>query len=150
MLMRNAMSRLFALSLMVAAPAVAQVADDNAAVRAAADAFIQAQQQGDGAALDRILASEFLFVRSSGRVGDRRDYIEGFTAAGIKLDPITISDRLFLRVSPDAAIVGGEARLRGSQNGRALSQHYRFSDTFVRRNGRWQVTYSQITPLPLP
>jgi ketosteroid isomerase-like protein len=144
------MLRLLAPLALLAAPAPAQVATGSAEVRAAADAFLQAQQRSDGPALERLLAPEFLFVRSSGRVGNRRDYIGGYTAPGIVLEPIAVTDRLFQRVSDDVAIVGGEARLRGTQNGRALGQHYRFSDTFVRRNGAWQVIYSQITPLPLP
>ncbi|WP_294391813.1 nuclear transport factor 2 family protein [uncultured Sphingomonas sp.] len=136
--------------LLLATPVMAQAPDGNAEVRAAADAFVHAQEQGDGTALDRLLARDFLFVRSSGRVGDRRDYIDGFTAPGMKLEPLVVTDRLFQRLSADVVIVGGEARLRGTENGRPLAQHYRYSDTLVRRDGRWQVAYSQITPLPLP
>jgi hypothetical protein len=130
--------------------ATAQAPDNNVEARAAADAFLAAQQGSDGATLERTLAPEFLFVRSSGRVGGRRDFIDGFTAPGVKLEPIVVTDRLFQRVSADVVVIGGEAQLRGTQNGRALAQHYRFADTFVRRDGRWLVIFSQITPLPLP
>ncbi|WP_420140278.1 nuclear transport factor 2 family protein [Sphingomonas sp.] len=122
---------------------------DLAELRGAADAFRIAQERGDKAELERLLAPDFLFVRASGRVGDRREFIDGFTAPGIKLDPIRVSDPLLIRVSAEVAIVGGEAWLRGTQNGAALAQHYRFNDTFARRGGRWQVVYTQITPLPL-
>lgn len=128
-----------------AAPALAQA--DNAEVRAAAKAFDAAQTQGDAAALERMLAPDFLFVRGSGRVGDRRDFIAGFTAAGQKLEPFTLIDPLFLRVTGDVAIVGGEARVKGMDGGKPFTEHFRYSDTFVKRDGRWIVVYTQVTGL---
>jgi ketosteroid isomerase-like protein len=134
---------------MVAAfPATAQPTDDNAQVRAAAHAFEEAQQRSDGAALERLLAPDFLFVRGSGRIGDRRDFIAGFTTPGAKIEPLVIRDPLFLRVSTDVAIVGGEAWIKGVENGKPFAQHFRYSDTFARRDGRWLVVYTQITGLP--
>ena len=76
---------LLAALLLAAIPALAQAPGDNAEVRAAAKAFDQAQRHGDRAALERLLAPAFLFVRGSGRVGDRADFIAGFTAPGIRL-----------------------------------------------------------------
>jgi ketosteroid isomerase-like protein len=141
-----------ALPLLVAAlaafPALAQAPEGNAEIRAAAQRFDDAQLHGDGATLEAMLAPDFLFVRGSGRVGDRRDFIAGFTDPRSKLEPFTIGDRLFLRVSPDVAIVGGEAWVKGTENGKAFTQHFRYSDTFARREGRWMVVYTQVTGLP--
>lgn len=122
--------------------------DGNADVRAAAAAFDGAQQRGDRATLERMLAPDFLFVRGSGRIGDRRDFIEGFAGLGIVLQPFAITDRLLLRVAPDVAVVGGEGRIRGTENGKPFSSHFRYSDTFARRDGRWIVVYTQVTALP--
>jgi len=149
---RQGMTRLFlpmaALSMIAALPATAQPAEDNAQVRAAADAFNAAQQRGDGAALERLLAPDFLFVRGSGRIGDRRDFIAGFTNPASKMEPFVIRDPLFLRVSADVAIVGGEAWIKGIENGKPITEHFRYSDTFARRDGRWMAVYTQITGLP--
>jgi ketosteroid isomerase-like protein len=130
---------------LVAAPALAQ--DTNADVRAAARMFDDAQLHGDRATLDRMLAPDFLFVRGSGRVGDRRDFIEAFTSPGQKLEPFTIIDPLFLRVSGDVAIVGGEAWIKGTDGGAPFSQHFRYSDTFAKRDGRWVAVFTQVTGL---
>jgi len=133
--------------LLLAALAAPAAPDDNAAPRAAAQAFEAAQRTGDGATLGRLLAPDFLFVRGSGRVGDRRDYLAGFTQPGDRVTGLDVTDRLFLRAGPDTAIVGGEARIRGEQAGQAFANHYRFSDTLVRRDGRWVVIYAQVTGL---
>jgi uncharacterized protein (TIGR02246 family) len=127
--------------------AAVAVPDDNAAPRAAAQAFEAAQRTGDGAALAQLLAPDFLFVRGSGRVGNRQDYIAGFTQAGDRVTALDVTDRLFLRPSPDTVLVGGDARIRGTQGGQAFANHYRFSDMLVRRNGRWVVVYAQVTGL---
>jgi ketosteroid isomerase-like protein len=121
--------------------------NDNAAPRAAAQAFETAQRQSDGAALGRLLAPDFLFVRGSGRIGNRQDYIAGFTQADDRVTRLDVTDPLFLRAGPDTAIVGGEARIRGTQGGQPFANHYRFSDTLVRRDGRWLVIYAQVTGL---
>lgn len=143
-------TRLLVLALSIAAPAAAQAPappSDNAEVRAAAQAFDDAQQHGDRATLERMLAPDYLLVHGSGRVGDKHDFIEGFTDPNAHLDPFDIKDRLFLRPSADTAIVGGEAWVTGTDHGKAFKQHFRYSDTFAKRNGAWVVVYTQVTPL---
>jgi len=140
--------RAVALAVLVAAPAAAQAPSDNAEVRAAAQAFDDAQLHGDRAVLERMLAPDFLLVHGSGRIGDKKDFIGGFTDPNAHLDPFDIRDRLFLRPTADTAIVGGEAWVTGTDHGKAFKQHFRYSDYFARRNGAWMVVYTQVTPLP--
>jgi len=140
--------RTVALAVLIAAPAVAQAPSDNAEVRAVAQAFDDAQLHGDRAVLERMLAPDFLLVHGSGRIGDKKDFIDGFTDPNAHLDPFDIKDRLFLRPSADTAIVGGEAWVTGTDHGKAFKQHFRYSDYFTKRNGAWVVVYTQVTPLP--
>ena len=128
------------------APAIAQ--DSNSDVRAVAKEFDDAQLHGDRATLERLLAPDYLFVRGSGRVGDRRDFIAGFTAPGQKLQPFRIEDPLFLRVTGDVAIVGGEAWIKGTDAGKPFAEHFRYSDMFAKRGGKWVAVYTQVTGLP--
>lgn len=139
---------LLAAALALGTTAQAQAPDANTEIRAAAQAFDDAQLKGDRAALEAMLAPDFLFVLGSGRVGGRRDFIEGFTNPNARLQPFEISDRLFIRVSPDVAILGGEARVKGTENGKPIAEHFRFSDTFAKRDGRWVVVYVHVTGLP--
>jgi ketosteroid isomerase-like protein len=134
----------------LADPASAQPPSDNAEIRAAAQAFDDAQLHGDRAVLERMLAPDYLLVHGSGRVGDKKDFIDGFTDPNSHLEPFEISDRLFLRPTPDTAIVGGDARVRGTDHGKPFKQHFRYSDIFAKRNGQWVVVYTQVTPLALP
>jgi len=140
--------RAVALAVLIAAPAVAQAPSDNAEVRAAAQAFDDAQLHGDRAVLERMLAPDFLLVHGSGRIGDKKDFIDGFTDPNAHLDPFDIKDKLFLRPTADTAIVGGEAWITGTDHGKAFKQHFRYSDYFAKRNGAWVVVYTQVTALP--
>jgi ketosteroid isomerase-like protein len=142
-------ARNFVLALLIAAPAAAQTPPDNGEIRAAAQAFDDAQLHGDRAVLERMLAPDFLLIHGSGRVGDKKGFIDGFTDPAAHLDPFDIKDRLFIRPSADTAIVGGEAWVTGTDHGKPFKQHFRYSDTFAKRNGQWIVVYTQVTPLPL-
>jgi ketosteroid isomerase-like protein len=128
-------------------PVCAQVPSSNDAVLAAAKAFDDAQQHGDRAVLERMLAPDYLLVHGSGKVGGKQDFIEGFTDPAAHLEPFEITDRLFLRPSGDTAIVGGEARVHGTDHGKPFAEHFRYSDFFAFRGGRWIVLYTQVTPL---
>jgi len=134
--------------IVLAMPASAQAPADNAEVRSAAQAFDDAQLHGDRAVLERMLAPDYLLVRGSGRIGDKKDFIDGFTDPNTHLEPFEIKDRLFIRPSADTAIVGGEARVRGTDHGKPFQEHFRYSDMFAKRNGQWVVVYTQVTPLP--
>ena len=140
-------ARHLVLALLIAAPATAQTPPDNGEVRTAAQAFDDAQLHGDRAVLERMLASDFLIVHGSGKVGDKHDFIEGFTDPNAHLDPFQITDRLFLRPTADTAIVGGEAWVTGNDHGKPFKQHFRYSDYFAKRNGAWVVIFTQVTPL---
>lgn len=48
----------------------------------------------------------------------------------------------------DCAVVTGKTKLKGKYNGENVQDQFRWTDTFVKRKGRWQVVASQATPLP--
>ena len=117
-------------------------------VKAAADAFDHAQQVGDRATLARMLADDVVFIRMSGVLAGKPEFIATFSATGVTLEPFEITDRTFVALGPDAAIVGGEARMRGTRDGKPFAQHFRYSDAFLRTNGEWKVVHVQVTPVP--
>lgn len=116
-------------------------------VMTASDEFDAAQLHSDRATLERYLASDMIFVRGSGKVTGREEFIATFTSPGLKLEPFEVPDRRFIALGKDAGIVAGEAILRGTEDGKAFVEHIRYADTFARRDGRWQVVYVQVTPL---
>ena len=118
-------------------------------IERASRAFDRAQQFGDRAALERFLAPDFMFVRGTGEVTGRAAFLATFGGA-IRFEPFEIKGREVIGLGADAGIVAAEGTMRGTNNGVRFVQRFRFSDTFLRRNGRWQVIHVQVTPLPAP
>jgi len=59
-------------------------------------------------------------------------------------------DDLNIRTFGDVAIVTGRSVLAGSYQGERASVVQRFTDVFVRREGRWQAVASQGTQVAQP
>lgn len=129
------------------APAAPQ-AQAPAAVIAFADAFDRAQLAKDGAALERMVADGLVFIDGSGARRDKRAFIAGWTGPGDRFAPITLIDRTFTPLGPDAWIVGAQVTLSGTSDGKPFSSRFRFADTFMRTNGRWQAVHIQVTRMP--
>jgi ketosteroid isomerase-like protein len=125
----------------VASPTV----DPIPAVKAAAAEFDQAQLRGDKQMIERYLASDFVFVRGAGVVSDRNAFIAAFTDPKTHLEPFVVEHPVAIRLADTAVIIGGEATLKGTDNGEPFSEHIRYADIFQLRDGRWQVVYTQVT-----
>jgi ketosteroid isomerase-like protein len=141
------MTRITSLVVVVWLAAVG-IAPAQSDVNAAADAFDHAQQVGDRATLERMLADDLIFIRMSGIVAGKKEFIETFTTTNVLLEPFTITNKMLVPLGADAAVVGGEARMRGTRDGQPFAQHFRYSDTFLRKDGRWTVVLVQVTPVP--
>jgi ketosteroid isomerase-like protein len=122
--------------------------DVETEVKATAKAFDAAQLRKDRAALEQFLASDLIFVRGSGRVAGRADFIATFTDPEIDLEPYVITNPVFVRFGDHAGLVGGEAVMTGKEKGTPFTEHLRYADIFAWRDGRWQVVYIQVTMIP--
>jgi hypothetical protein len=127
-----------------AAPA-ALPADLLQAVRA----YDEAQLHGDRAALERLLASDYVLVNSRGQVQDKTSLIADYTTPGNSLEPFEIREPV-QRVWNDGAVLGGLVTLRGVNGGQHFEATLRFADVWVKRDGAWQVVFTEVTPIPLP
>jgi len=120
------------------------------AVIAASAAFDDAQLHKYRVGMDHFLAADFKFVRGSGKLSGRNDFMAGFTDPQVSFKPFTITNRIFVPLGTTGGIVGGEGVIQGLDHGQPFKEHFRYSDTFQWRDGRWQVVYVQVTPLNTP
>ena len=132
------------LSLLLAAAAAAAIPADLAA---AVHGYDQAQIRGNKAELERWLADDYLLVNSSGQTETKAQLIADYTAPGFKIEPFTIEQPVE-KVWGDGAVMGGIATLKGTDGGQRFELRLRFADIWAKRNGRWQVTYTQVAKAP--
>ena len=104
----------------------------------------------DLAALEKLLAAEFVLVDSQGTVQSRAQNIDEVR----KGDPVYEIFRnldMTARVygeRQDAAVVQGITHVKGTSGGKSFEGRLRFTDTLVKRDGRWQLVVSQASKLP--
>ena len=103
-------------------------------------AYDVAQVKGDKAALEDLLADDFVLVNSSGQRQTKAQLIADYTRPGFKLEPFVVEEPVELFWS-DGAVMGGVARIRGVDGGQAYDLRLRFSDIWAKRDGKWRVVY---------
>ncbi|MCX7513192.1 nuclear transport factor 2 family protein [Frateuria hangzhouensis] len=119
------------------------------ALATAVAAFDRAQVDGDGAALQRLLADDYVLFNSRARVEDKADFIRDYTAAGYSLKPFTVEEEV-VRHWPGGAVLGGVATLEGTSEGKPFKVRLRFADIWREQDGRWQVIFTEATRVPSP
>lgn len=130
--------------LAFAAATIGQPADQVEMI-AIADRFDRAQLEQDRKALESMVDDELVFIEGSGKRSGKKDFIDGWMGADVKYAPITLIDRTVTPLGNDAFSVSAETTLSGTSGGQAFSSRIRFSDTFRRRDGRWQAVHIQVT-----
>ena len=104
----------------------------------------------DAEPLKRILADEFITVGSNGKSHGKTEDIEEIKSDGATYEYSTPYD-LDIRVYGDTAVVIGRTKERGHyDSGRQFTNEYRWTDIFVKRQGRWQCIAAQVVSIPPP
>jgi len=106
-------------------------------------AYDEAQVKGDKAALENLLADDYVLINSSGQRQTKTDLIRDYTKPGFKLEPFVVEEPVEI-VWADGAVMGGVARIRGVDDGQAFDLRLRFSDIWAKRNGKWRVIYTHV------
>ena len=127
--------------LLCAGPAAAGLPADLAA---AVKGYDEAQIHGDRAALERWLADDYVLVNSTAERETKAQLIADDTAPGFKLDPYVVREPVE-RVWRDGAVMAGVVDLRGVDGGKPFAATIHFADIWAKRNGRWQVVFTQVT-----
>ena len=113
----------------------------------AARAFDQAQVKGDGAALQALLADDYLLVNSRGERENKAEFIHDYTAPGFTFAPFTIEQPI-VQIWAEGAVLGGVVDAHGMSDGKPYAVRLRFSDVWAKRNGRWQVIFTDASRAP--
>jgi len=116
-------------------------------VRAVEDAWTAAEVRADLAALDRILAKEFVNYNEEGKQIDKKQTLAMFAAAQLHV-ATGHSEDMLVRIYGDVAVVTMRYLQSGTDQGRPINGDLRIMDVFVRRDGRWQCVVEQATKVP--
>ena len=109
--------------------------------RDACKAFLDA----DVAALEGVLTPNFTLTLSSGEVNTRADEINELRSKKVHYDVFENYDMLVRLYGDDVAVVLGKTRVKGTADGKPFDRVVQFTDTVIKRDGRWQLAAGHVS-----
>jgi hypothetical protein len=112
------------------------------------DQWVEAELKHDAATLGRILDDKFLSTFGSHKPADKETFIKNMTSGDV--DPTesqTLTERTVV-LDGDTAVVVGIDTVRGTDNGAAHMAVYRYTVTYIFRNGRWTALAEHLAQVP--
>lgn len=109
--------------------------------RDACKAFLDA----DPAALERVLTTDFTLTLSNGDVSTRADEINELRSGKVHYDIFENYDMLARLYGDEIAVVLGKTRVKGTADGKPFDRVVQFTDTLVKRGGRWQLAAGHVS-----
>lgn len=136
------------ISLMFAAAVSVQAkepkADSDAAVsqtlQATEQAWLDAEKNHDATTFEKLVADDWMAITPDGKSQSKAERVAEIKAG--QMTSATMGD-MKVRVFGDTAVVTGSDDEVTMTNGNKSSDHYVWTDVFVKRNGKWLAVASQ-------
>jgi len=110
---------------------------------AAATAYDIAQMKSDQSGLERLLADDYTLANINGRNESKTESIADSVVPGNKTTYVAIS-RQVRKAWSNGAVLGGMVDAKGIDHGKPYTMRARFVDVWAKRDGQWQVIFTQI------
>ena len=104
-------------------------------------AFLDADVVG----LESVLTPDFTLTLSSGEVSTRADEINELQSKKVRYDVFENYDMLARLYGNETAIVVGKTRVKGTADGKPFDRVVQFTDTLIKRDGRWQLAAGHVS-----
>src|SRR4249919_2479780 len=110
---------------------------DKSMILALEGAWNQAELHHDTNAAAALMADTFISVDHHGALLNKGQYLAGIKDSSFNPQEI-LNSETSVYIYGDTAIVSSAYRTKGTDNGKPFQHHGRFTDTWLRRNGKWQ------------
>jgi ketosteroid isomerase-like protein len=95
--------------------------------------------------LERVLTPDFTLTLSSGEVNTRADEINELHTGKVHYEVFENYDMLARLYGNDTAVVLGKTRVKGTADGKPFDRIVQFTDTLIKRDGRWQLVAGHVS-----
>lgn len=112
--------------------------------------FLAAVLRSDIKAISAQMADDFTFISPMGDLQDKAAFMRDFSSGDLKITSSVNSEYKVRFPSADVAVVTYRSADRGTFKGTDISGSYRWTDTLVKRNGKWVVLHGHGTLIPPP
>ncbi|WP_448661523.1 nuclear transport factor 2 family protein [Sphingomonas sp. CJ20] len=117
--------------------------EDRATLETLNSDWLTAYKTSDRAALDRILADDFVAVYPEDRVLRKADLMAAATGTSRTVETVSW-DRLRIMVFGDVAVVTARSHLTGVAAGKSFDASNDYADVYAKRHGRWQAVSAHV------
>ncbi|CAN5670096.1 hypothetical protein BH24ACI2_BH24ACI2_16340 [soil metagenome] len=108
-------------------------------------------RRGDAAAIERILADDYLYTDEKGKVKNKAEDLATYKNREYKIESVEQSDQKVRVIGNNAAIETANFRVKGTgKDGKPFDDTYRYTTTWVWRGGRWQVAADHTSMIKQP
>jgi ketosteroid isomerase-like protein len=98
----------------------------------------QAQLSNDVAAMDRLLADDYIGISATGTIETKAEALALRRAGTLHITTLDLND-LKVRVYGDTAVVTSRADVAGTSGSSNISGKYRYTRVYNRRFGQWKI-----------
>ena len=119
-------------------------ADDEHQVIQIEQELVNGLLAGDASPFERYLADTSVFTDPDGTVMDKSRILNDIKSGDLKFQS-SKPDDMKVRVYGDMAVATYGSTDKGSYKGKDISGRFRWTDVFVKRNGRWEIVAGQGT-----
>ncbi|QSQ20050.1 nuclear transport factor 2 family protein [Pyxidicoccus parkwayensis] len=134
--------------LVLAAPALAAQKEEDVVI-ATLHSTCETFRTGNESLAAEYLGDGFTLTDTSGNVTTREQTLLELRNKEPRYEVFRNHD-MKVRLYGDTAVVNGITSVKGVAGGKAFAAELRFTDTLVKRNGRWRVVASHVSPMPKP
>jgi ketosteroid isomerase-like protein len=106
--------------------------------------FGQAVIKNDADAVGQFLTDDWIIIDPDGGVIDKARFLDVIRSSALTHEQMD-SDDVRIRIYGDAATATALTRTNGKFMGQDFSTQARATDVLVKKDGRWQVVFSQVT-----
>ena len=100
----------------------------------------------DLAGFGSVFSEDAVLTAPDGAVQTKAQLLADLKSGALVIESSVISD-MKVRVFGESAVVTYTTTDKGKYKGRDITGRYRWTDTFVRRGGKWQIVAGQGTPI---
>lgn len=110
-------------------------------------AYDRATYDNDIETYRELVAEDYMLVNSDSSLENKEQSVVPFTQPGFRIYPHVNEEPLRI-VWDGGAVLGGRLRLSWTQDGMHHTRVVRTAHVWARRDGRWRLTYTQVTRVP--
>ena len=120
---------------------------DDGKIRELIQQWDEALVRRDTPFIDSILAEDFTYISASGQIQSKSQLLEFIKSTDLTIES-TSSKIIRISIYGDTAVAIAEGAIKGRYKSNAFDDRYRYTDVWVKQNGKWKATLTQITGLP--